>query len=412
MNIASALAEVVGAEQVGVHPALGKLPVARPREEAECVELLRLAARDSLKVRLLGAGSKLCWTRPARDADFAVGTRQLTGIVDFEAGDGTLTARAGSSVAELNETIRAAGLEITPDVPRPAAATLGGVIAAGQSGPDRLRHGPSRMHLLGTRTLLANGEITRSGGRLVKNATGYDLHRLYCGSHGSLGLILDASLRLVSSPEATVVMSESFRELDAALSTAAELRGLKVEPRALTIENRLSDGSWGLHAVLAGRGAQLEVEVQRLAKLLGASEPLDGDAGRARAECLRDLEPDAREGPVLHLAVRPSQLKRASELLFELLGGEPGGAAVLQPGVATVDLHAGPELGEPARLRAAVHQAREVLAPLGARLAVRGQFDDQVPLDRPSPAEALERRVRVALDPHATFVGGREPGGR
>ena len=417
MNVPRALAEIVGAAEIGEHPALGDTPVAFPRAEPECAELLRLAARDSLKVLLLGSGSKLSWTRPARGVDFALSTRGLTGIVEFEAGDGTLTARAGSSIAELSAMIREAGLAITPDVPRPAEATLGGVIAAGASGPDRLRHGSARMHLLGTRTLLANGEITKSGGRLVKNATGYDLHRLYCGSHGTLGLILEASLRLVTPPEATVVVSKTFAALDEALSAAAELRSVKVEPRAVTIENRLreeAEGRWGFHLVLTGRSAQLDVELQRVAEVLDSTERTEGAEARALADRLRDLEPDPRAGTVLHLASRPSRLSRACALFFEALGQQPEGPAVLQPGVATLDLDPGPELGDPARLRALVDRAREALAPLGARLAVRGAALADLELDpfgEPGAALALQRRLRAALDPRGVFVGGRFHGG-
>jgi len=133
---------------------------------------------------------------PPAGADWILSTRRLVGIVAYEPGDGTLTARAGTTFAALDEATERGGHVVTPDVAYPARATLGGAVGEGRSGFDRLRYGPTRHHVLGVRALLADGTFAKSGGQLVKNVTGYDLHRLYCGSRGSLCALVEVSLRL------------------------------------------------------------------------------------------------------------------------------------------------------------------------------------------------------------------------
>lgn len=415
-DVTGSLSVAIGADRVQERSPLPGVPLARPREEGECAELLRLASRDSLAVLPVGVASKLDWTRPPRRVDFLLSTETLAGIVEFEAGDGTITARAGTRIATLRETVASAGLELTPDVPRPAEATLGGVVAAGQSGPDRLAHGPLRGHLLGTRTVLASGEVTRSGGRLVKNATGYDLHRLFCGSCGTLGVIVEVSLRLLPAPRAIGALTARFDELSEVLDAARRVLAVKALPRSLTIENHTATERaprWGLHVVAGGFPEPLAEALERLAGALGDVEHVDGDAARELSDRVRDLEPDARRGDVLHLEAPPSRLADAAARLLEHLGDPARDAILVQPGIATLDL--GLELGDPGATAARVSEAREALRPLGARLRVRGPSLRRTPLDpfgEPDRlALALSRRLRDALDPDRRFAEGRFHGG-
>lgn len=415
-GIADRIGEAIGEDRIGEHAALPGIPLAQPREDGECAELFRLAARDSLAVLPLGLGSKLDWTRPARGADyFLLSTAKLAGVVEFEAGDGTITARAGTTIATLRETVAGAGLELTPDVPRPAEATLGGVIAAGQSGPDRLAHGPTRGHLLGTRTMLASGEVTRSGGRLVKNATGYDLHRLYCGSCGTLGLILEVSMRLLPAPRAIGSLSAGFDDLSEALSAAIRLRKTGIEVRSMTVENQLTGeraAPWGLHVTLVGFPEPVEKKLDRLAGELSETTRLEGEAARALADRVRDQEPDARSTDLLRLAAPPSRLVQAAARLFERLGDPKSDPIVVQPGVAMLDL--GLILGDPGSAAARVSSLREELVPLASRLLVRGPALRTVPLDPFGCSETsfpLQRRLRDALDPGHLLAEGRFHGG-
>ncbi|MCB9916212.1 MAG: FAD-binding oxidoreductase [Planctomycetes bacterium] len=339
MSLFASLERVVGAAHVAPAAHLGGLPVASPADEAEARALIELARADGLRLAPLGCGSKLAWAPPPARVDALLGTRRLAGVVEFVPGDGTLTARCGSTMAELAALVRAEGLELTPDVPRPERATLGGTLAAGASGPDRTRHGAGRLHVLGTRALLASGEVAKSGGRLVKNVTGYDLHRLYCGSFGSLALLLEASLRLFPAPEARRAAGFALDELGAALELARALHAARLPLRALTVTNA-RDAAWWVHVELVGRAAQLERDLARVAALRAPDEVLHGDDAAARAprSCATPSPTPRTRASCASPCAAERLAPACGALLFDALHGLAHGAAVLQPAVATLDL--------------------------------------------------------------------------
>ncbi len=399
MKLETELRGVVGAQGL-LEERLAEAPIVAPASEEEARALLHLARTQELRVKLLGLGSKLSWSAAAQGIDFALSTRRLRGIVEFVPGDGTITAFAGTPMSELREAAQAGGLELSPDVPRPERATLGGVLAAGASGPDRTRHGPSRLHVLGMRTLLASGEITKSGGRLVKNVTGYDLHRLYCGSHGTLALILEASLRLAPAPELRRLLRYTCDDLASGLALAHKIASVRVKPRCLTLMG--SQGvTWSVELELAGRPAALDLELERLAALRSPSEVFEGAAAIERSRQIRDFEPDASTQLVLHLSSRPSQLRASCDKLFNALGSLEHGRVVVQPTLATLDM----QLRSEGAVTEGVQAAREALAPLGSRLVLRGPGSQHGPPDISGAELTLVRRLRDTYDPGGLFAG-------
>ena len=121
------------------------------------------------------------------------------GIVSYDPADLTITLGAGTTVAELAETLASAGQECPLD-PRSSDATVGGTIAAGLSGPRRLRYGPLRDRVLEVRFAIASGALVRGGGPTVKNVTGYDMPRLLVGSLGTIGVLTRVILRCQPRP--------------------------------------------------------------------------------------------------------------------------------------------------------------------------------------------------------------------
>jgi len=269
----------------------GAPPIACPASDEEVAETIRLAARERWKLLPCGFG-----TDPA--GDLRLSTRRLAGVVAYEPGDGTLSARAGTSMAELERVAREGGNHLTPRVAAPERSTLGGVLASGRSGIDRLRYGPARHHVLGMRVALADGTLARSGGRLVKNVTGYDMHRLWCGSRGSLCVVLEATLRLFAGFEREVLVTVPARDRASATATALAAEALGVQPLGILAEDVLDPGgAWRVHVLLAGRAGLVEWGRRRVLEgLPGAVE------GAELIERLRDAEllPGAR------LAVEPS----------------------------------------------------------------------------------------------------------
>jgi len=390
---------------------------------------LAIARESGLVVVPRGLGSKAGWCAPA-DADLALSTRRLAGVVSYEPGDGTVSALAGTTMSALRETVRGGGHHLTPDVPRPSHATLGGVVAAGQSGFDRLRYGPVRNALLGVRALLSGGSIAKSGGQLVKNVTGYDLHRLYCGSHGTLCVVLEASLRLHPAPEARRVLSARASGRAEALELARAALAVPARHLAVWVDRDDDGREWRAHAALAGRGEVVshEAELVRAALAPGASgangangevSELDGDAADAAREGARDRVlasgPDgAPRWPELELTARRTDLEPALERL-DAAARELGLAPrmVIHPGVAQAFVRLdGLTLEHAARLTAAVGEAGS--RKTGSRKAGPRAIWRTLPAANPGPAPAVlaqMRALRDSFDPDARFARGRLPGG-
>lgn len=352
--------------------------------DASTNEEIRDAVREAVAAsrRLIpsGHGTSLPWARP--DAD---GTALLrvglaggeSGIVEYVPGDGTLTARAGTPWRTLAEAVAEGGHRLTPDLPR-CPGTLGGVLGAGLSGEDRVRFGPLRHQVLGMTFVDGKGRAVRSGGRLVKNVTGFDLHRLLAGARGTLGVITEASLRLVPIPEAEACLVFERGSAAEAVELALEVRR---EPRIQPA--RLSVHGARLHLGLAGRAAQVATEERLARDTFGACESVASAAGGGA--------PPAE----LEIHVRPSRCVEATRALERAGLGEVLGA---RP--AEASLHVG-TLAHCADAPALAAQ----LAAIGARFVPRAAAARPHFPRRVSPGAApIEARLGERFDPAGVFA--------
>lgn len=376
-----------------------EVPVAFAAHEEMVVALLRLAADRGWRVLPIGSGTKLDAGPPREKPRFAISLRALSGVTAYERGDGTITARAGSTMSALAEVARAGGNHLTPDVARAPHATLGGTIASGVSGIDRLRYGPLRHHVLGLRVALCDGRVTKTGGRLVKNVTGFDLHRLYTGSRGSLCVILEATLRLFPLPRRGCVLETSFFGRAAALAAA---RAVAESPARATciVVHGATGGPWTLTLGLAGRDEVVSWEVAHVRGLVGELSCVEGDDARARIEALRDDEAMS----TLRAGVLPSRLERALADVDEL-AGDAAGPVFLHPALATVAVS--PAAARSVILAERLRDSGASVQLAGADLAARSAFD---PLAATPPsARELMARIKLAVDPARRFVSDRAP---
>lgn len=189
-----------------------------PDNSAPLVEQVMQAIRTRTALRIRGGDSK---PGPGRVVDATpLDTRSHRGIVSYDPTELVITARAGTTVAELDAALNAAGQMLPCEPPAFAgAATVGGMVAAGLSGPRRPWAGSVRDYVLGCRMIDGNGKHLRFGGEVMKNVAGYDVSRLLAGSFGCLGLITEVSLKVLPKPRAT-----AFLELD--LDASRALRSL------------------------------------------------------------------------------------------------------------------------------------------------------------------------------------------
>lgn len=212
----------------------------------------------------------------AGDGAVVLATHRLVGIVEYAPGEFVFTARTGTRLQEIAAVLSKHGQYLPFDPPLAAAgATLGGTIAAGLSGSGRQRYGGVRDFLIGVRFVDGQGRLVRGGGKVVKNAAGFDLPKLFVGSAGRLGVIVEASFKVFPQPPQYATVRVPQPTLDAALTTIVRLNGstFDIEVLDLLIEDNmpvLYVRQGGLATTLAARQQSL------LAQLGGASLP-DGD---------------------------------------------------------------------------------------------------------------------------------------
>ncbi|HEY6482270.1 MAG TPA: glycolate oxidase subunit GlcE [Steroidobacteraceae bacterium] len=175
------------------------------------IELLKLreqvlaAARGRRPLRVHGSGTKDFYAEAMQGA--ALDVRSYRGIIDYEPTELVLTARCGTPLSEI-DTILAEHDQFLAFEPPAFGAdpTLGGIIAAGLSGPRRLQVGAARDFVLGVSLLAADGELLRFGGQVMKNVAGFDVSRLLCGSLGIFGIMADLSLKVLPRPRAEATL--------------------------------------------------------------------------------------------------------------------------------------------------------------------------------------------------------------
>jgi len=220
----------------GLTAAIATPPMAivYPQTQAELAAIAQLAHQHNWTVLPCGAGSKLHWGGRAQHIDLVISTAKLKQIVDFAAGDFTLTVEAGATFAEINACLQAQGQQLAFDPSFPETATIGGIVATADTGSLRQRYGGVRDRLIGIQFVRHDGAIAKAGGRVVKNVAGYDLMKLLTGSYGTLGIITQLTFRLYPIPETTqtLIISGTAPEIT---TLAQQIANSSLTPTALDL---------------------------------------------------------------------------------------------------------------------------------------------------------------------------------
>ncbi|MGI9402663.1 MAG: glycolate oxidase subunit GlcE [Rhizobiaceae bacterium] len=216
------------------------------RDETELAEQVKAACGSKTPLEIVGGGTKLDFGGPVQ-AENRLSVKGLSGISLYEPAALTIVAKAGTPLKEINEVLSAEG-QILPFEPANYAAllkskgepTIGGTIACGISGPRRIQAGAARDSLIGVRFVSGEGEKLKNGGRVMKNVTGYDLVKLMCGSHGTLGVLTELSFKVLPKPEKTAVLllnglsdEVAIAALSAALTSPYDVTGAAHTPQGL-----------------------------------------------------------------------------------------------------------------------------------------------------------------------------------
>ena len=181
-----------------------------------------------------GGATRLGVGDPPTRYDVGLDLSALSGIVEYEPDDLVATVRAGTTLAELTAALAARGQRWPVEPGLPELATVGGTLASAAGGPSRLRYFHPRDWVIGARAVLGDGTAVRSGGKVVKNVTGYDLTRFWSGTFGTLATIVELTLKLTAIPERTVSLVAEI-DVPAAFAAANDLHASGLPLDALAI---------------------------------------------------------------------------------------------------------------------------------------------------------------------------------
>jgi glycolate oxidase FAD binding subunit len=385
----------------GVTPAL----VVAPASVAEVAACLRSARERGLAVVPRGGGSKLCWGAPLERADVSLSTARLDRVLEHAAGDLVVRAQAGVPLAALQSRLATEGQWLALDPPEPGA-TLGGIVASAASGPRRHRYGTARDLLIGVTVVLADGLVAKAGGKVVKNVAGYDLCKLFSGSFGTLGVVVETAFRLhpLRSSRALVVVDLAGPE---ALGPATQaLLNTALVPSA--VELCWCEARHALAVLFESGAAGVAAQAEQALELLrrhGSARTLGGEALDDEWSRWTRTAPGRATLEVAVTLARAPEAIAAATAVAESQGCRVGLRGRAGLGVLIADLDgtdaglAGFVRGLRERLGGEAHvMLRRAPSELRRAVAAWGDLGDALP---------LMQRIKERFDPSALLCPGR-----
>jgi glycolate oxidase FAD binding subunit len=394
----------------------------KPRDGKEVEEAVRWALGNDKPLELAGQGTKRTIGRPSQ-TDLTLDLSGLTGVTLYEPAELVLSARVGTPLSEIealldknNQELAFEPMDYGPILGGEAnRGTLGGAIATNLSGPRRIKSGAARDHFLGVTAVTGRAETIKSGGRVVKNVTGYDLCKLLAGSWGTLGAMTDITVKVLpkAETEATVLVAglddaRACAAMTAAMGSSCDVSG------AAHLPDHVASWFEGLPRSEASTVLRLEgfapsvahrrTTLAALTKSFGPVALLDEKNSRALWRGIRNVKPftadAARARPLWRISVAPTRgheiaaaITPAAQMFYDWGGG--------------LIWVAMPLADEPdaAAIRAAVSAVGGHATLIRAPAAVRAAVDVFAPEDPAS--RALARRVKESFDPKGVLNPGR-----
>lgn len=404
--------------------------IVTPGHVDEVSQAVTLASEHGLTLMARGGGSRINLGGIPEPFDVLLETHKLTRLLEHEAPDLTCHVEAGITLEVLQEQLATKGQRLALDPPDAAQATIGGILASNASGPKRLRYGTARDLVIGLHVVQANGEIARSGGRVVKNVAGYDLNKLYIGSLGTLGIIVEANFKLHPIPAHERTLLLTFANAQDAMHMVTALLGSLLTPSAIELidAGAASDMRDFFGLDLPAEGYTLAIDFEGSAttleraidetRLLARNHDalLSDDLTGAMQDQFWQVVREYTQGTVTCKAtVQVSQVANYLRILEEVCQRHKLESTVVAHagnGILYIELRPGdatPRLVEAiSELRRHAQEARGSLVvercPVGLKrlISVWGE---------PGPDFYLMKHLKQQFDPQGTFARGRFLGG-
>ena len=408
-----------GADEVGeAH----RDAVMRPADERGVIEAVAWAVETGSPLDVIGQGSKRGLGRPVQ-ARATLDVSGLSGVTLYEPEELVLSARAGTPIAEIEAllTENDQEMQFEPIDYGPlhgferGRGTIGGVIACNLAGPRRLKAGAARDHVLGIRLVTGRGEAIKSGGRVVKNVTGYDLSKGVTGAFGTLGVLTEVTIKVLPRAETETTLAlrglddeAATRAMAKAMGSSAEVSGAAHLPERVAA--RVADGALGADPAtllrVEGFATSVAYRTEALERLLadsgGRMERIERDASREIWRDVRDAVPfaDGTTRPVWRVSLAPMDGHRAVAAMRQ--GAGIDAFYDWQGGLVWMRMDDAPE----------ADALRRVTGKLGGHATlVRAEpaLRASVPVfePEPKPLAALSRRLKEQFDPGGVLNPGR-----
>jgi glycolate oxidase subunit GlcD len=391
---------------VGERVSLSRGLAVFPESISETCEIMKLAARERWTVTPAGATN----VRNATRSQVIISTRNLNRIVEHEPADLIAITEAGVSLRDFNATLAQKGQWLPLDPPDDGSATIGGVVATGLGGAQQFGYGPPRRHVIGMKVVLADGRLIKVGGSVVKNVAGYDLCKLFTGSYGTLGLIVEVNFKLRPLPFATAT-AITTAEPEELVRYAEQIVQARLFPVALEVlsPGMVSDGR-STHKLLirfAGSTSGVQHQIECAQKLAPTTSGFYVDSADQQLwPDLAALSVQTENAVLMRASLPPASLRefmvtlnrsdKFSELRWQASAGD-----------GTVRLITPTEHAETAT--ATINGLRTETRRLGGKLTIESAPRDlmlKTDWDESNPALAIMRELKRRLDPLTIFASG------
>ncbi len=204
-----------------------------PESSQDVVKIVKFASKHCIPVVCRGAGTNTVGSCIPENGGIVMCFSKMNKILYFTPADMTITVQPGVTVGEIQKAVEAVGLFYPPDPSNLKISTIGGSIAQNSAGARCFKYGPTKNYIIDMQVVMANGEVIRSGSKTVKNTVGYDLNNLFCGSEGTLGIVVEATLKLIPKPQDCQVIMGYFDSLEDCVSVVNEIISKNIFPSAI-----------------------------------------------------------------------------------------------------------------------------------------------------------------------------------
>ena len=418
----------------GLAPALA----VAPGTQEEVAAVVAACAEAGAAFLPWGGGTAMGMGNPPARLDVVIRLERLDRVSEYDPANLCIAVEAGMPLARLQALVAEHRLVLPLDPPEGDRVTLGGLVAANQSGPSRHYHGTARDWVLGLRVVLPDGQPIRCGGRVIKNVTGYDMNKLFIRSCGTLGIVTEVTVKLLPMPEAAATVLGRFPDFEAASGALEALAASFLLPEAVDLLEpeaarslapglEVEPGGWLLAVAFAGSQAVVDRQVKdfqaMVAEAGGRPHACLGDGARTAWARIRGVldRPSLVPRMVVQVAVPigqgPALLEtvrfRAAHGDLKALAAAHAGSGVVRAALTPLKAGTGSEawahLAEEARaLRAEAVAAGGSLVVLEAPPAVKALVDAWGPA---GPGFSVMRRIKDAYDPQGLCSPGRFVGG-